>query len=78
MRADGRDQTRLTFRTADFQPAWSPDGRKLVFTSFRNGTPPDFENAEIYTMGADGSHQVNRTQHPAFDVDPDWGPLPKH
>ena len=72
MRADGRDQTRLTFQTADFQPRWSPDGRELVFTSFRDG------NSESYTMRADGSQQVNRSQYPAFDFDPDWGPLPKH
>jgi Tol biopolymer transport system component len=72
MRADGRDQTRLTFQTADFQPRWSPDGRKLVFTSFRDG------NSESYTMRADGSQQVNRSQHPSSDFDPDWGPLPKH
>ena len=78
MRADGRDQTRLTFQTADFQPRWSPDGRKLVFTSFRDATQNNPFNGEIYTMGADGSHQVNRTQHPAFDMDPGWGPLPKH
>ena len=29
-------------------------------------------------MRAEGSQQVNRSQHPAFDFDPDWGPLPKH
>jgi hypothetical protein len=35
-------------------------------------------NSESYTMRAEGSQQVNRSQHPAFDFDPDWGPLPKH
>jgi hypothetical protein len=32
-------------------------------------------DAEIYTMRADGSRQVNRTRNPAFDVDPDRQPL---
>ena len=26
-------------------------------------------------MDADGSHQVNRTENPAFDFHPDWQPL---
>jgi hypothetical protein len=29
-------------------------------------------NDEIYTMRADGSRQVNRTQHSGFDIQPDW------
>jgi Tol biopolymer transport system component len=73
MRADGRDQTRLTFNeVSDFLSAWSPDGRKITFTTDRDG------DLEIYTMRADGSRQVNRTRNPAFDIDPDWQPLPKH
>jgi hypothetical protein len=31
---------------------------------------------EVYTMRANGSRQVNRTQHPAFDIQPDWQALP--
>jgi len=27
-------------------------------------------------MRADGSQQVNRTNDPAIDIDPDWQPLP--
>ena len=56
MRADGGDQTRLTFDDlSDFLPAWSPDGREIAFTSFRDVTPEAEDNAEIYTMRADGS-----------------------
>ena len=67
MRANGGDQTRLTFDEAfDFGPAWSPDGRQIAFATDRDG------NDEIYTMRADGSRQVNRTRHPAFDIQPDW------
>lgn len=76
MRADGGDQTRLTFDDlSDFFPAWSPDGRKIAFTSFRDATEEAEDNAEIYTMRADGSDQVRRTNNPAFDADPDWQPL---
>ena len=76
MRADGGDQTRLTFDDlSDFFPAWSPDGRKIAFTSFRDATEEAEDNAEIYTMRADGSDQVRRTNDPAFDAAPDWQPL---
>ena len=41
---------------------------RIVFTSLRDG------NAEIYVMDADGGNQVNLTNHPAHDGDPDWSP----
>jgi Tol biopolymer transport system component len=70
MGANGGDLTRLTFNeVSDFRAAWSPDGRKITFTTDRDGS------LEIYTMRADGSRQVNRTRNPAFDFDRDWQPL---
>jgi TolB protein len=74
MQADGTRQRNLTRcpGVQDFDADWSPDGRKIAFVSERDG---DFE---VYTMRADGSRQVNRTRNPAFDLDPDWQPLPKH
>jgi TolB protein len=77
MRADGGDQTRLTFHDlSDFLPAWSPDGRRIAFTSFRDATHgEDEDNAEIYMMRADGSRLANLTKNVAFDVAPDWQPL---
>ena len=41
---------------------------KIVFMSKRDG------NAEIYVMNANGSEQINLTQHPAADYDPAWSP----
>jgi len=52
----------------DVYPFWSPDGRKIVFQSYRDGQP------EIYTMNADGSGQTRLTNHPAFDGQPAWSP----
>ena len=72
MRANGADQTRLTFDVlTDNFPTWSPDGAKIAFTSFRLA-PDENDNVEIFTMRADGSNQVNQTRNPAFDLDPDW------
>jgi Tol biopolymer transport system component len=76
MRADGSNQTRLTFDDlSDEFPAWSPDGRQIAFLSFRDVTPGTEGNSEIFTMRADGSNQVNRTNNLAFDITPDWQPL---
>ena len=40
-------------------PAWSHDGRTIVFVSWRDG------NGEVYAMDADGSRPRNLTQNPA-------------
>ncbi len=69
MNADGSNQTRITNNPAiDSQPAWSPDGTKIVFLSDRDG------NNEIYVMNVDGSGQTNLTNHPARDDSPAWSP----
>ena len=45
MNPDGSGQTRLTTDLADdSQPAWSPNGQRIAFTSGRDG------NFEIYVM----------------------------
>ena len=50
MNADGSDQRRLTRNLdIDLDPAWSPNGRSMAFTTNRDG------NYEIYVMNADGS-----------------------
>jgi Tol biopolymer transport system component len=49
-------------------PAWSPDGRTIVFVSWRD------RNGEIYAMDADSSSPRNLTQDPAQDVRPAWSP----
>ena len=41
MNADGSGQTRLTNNpAADGEPAWSPDGTKIAFTSDRATATP--------------------------------------
>lgn len=49
-------------------PAWSPDGRTIVFVNWRDG------NGEVYAMDANGSEPRNLTQNPAKDVRPAWSP----
>ena len=67
---NGDNQTNLTNHQAnDFEPAFSPDGSKIAFTSERSVTP-----GEVYVMDADGKNQVNLTKHVAYDSEPNWSP----
>jgi Tol biopolymer transport system component len=51
--------------SSSFNPAWSPDGRKIVFNK-----------GELFTMRADGSRQ--KPVRPGFDGHhPDWQPVPE-
>lgn len=52
--ADGSAEKRLTDAAGrDFEPAWSPDGSTIVFSSDRD----DPNNAVLYLMDADGANQ---------------------
>ena len=68
MNGTGSGQTRLTHTGLELEPAWSPDGRLIAFTSFRDG------NSEIYAMNAGGSGQTNLTNNPAADGGSAWSP----
>ena len=65
MNADGSRLTQITFNEFDDEnPAWSPDGKRIVFQ--RDLDPVRGQtDYDIFTMKADGSHQRNRTNNPA-------------
>jgi Tol biopolymer transport system component len=69
MNADGTELDPLTDNPrSDYKPAWSPDGKTIAFTSFRDG------NQEIYTMNANGTNQTNVTNDTAEDGVAAWSP----
>jgi WD40-like Beta Propeller Repeat len=66
---DGTGLTRLTNNpAADWDPSWSPDGKRIAFVSDRSSYP------EIYVMNADGSNVVRRTFFANSSSSPSWSP----
>jgi Tol biopolymer transport system component len=65
-RPDGSQAVNLTADSAsnDAWPHFSPDGRRIVFRSARDG------NQEIYLMNADGTGVRRLTRHEATDTMP--------
>ena len=88
-RRDGTDLRRLTVSPGyDAEGAFSPDGRRVVFCSFRDAFPTNKLSAvelkhietdpawfgEIYLMDADGSNARRLTDWPGYDGGPFFSP----
>ena len=56
---------------SEFDGAWSPDGRFVVY---RDSTRGLNEDDEIFVVRADGTEPRNITNDPANDWGPDWSP----
>ena len=78
--ADGTGLRRLT-RTAALEthPVWSPDGRRIAFTSDRHAKGGRLEPLgpafELYTMRADGRRLRRITHNRVPDLHPNWQPI---
>jgi TolB protein len=68
---DGANLRKITDNETiqDFDPTWSPDGLQLAYAS-----RTEDQEAEVWTINADGSDPRRLTENAATDFDPDWSP----
>ena len=59
---------------ADRSPAWSPDGKEIVFSSDRSN--PQGHELELYVISAGGGNARRLTHNKVWDLDPDWRRTP--
>jgi Tol biopolymer transport system component len=74
--ADGSGATNLTEEAGlfsdDRDPAWSPDGTRIAFSSLREG---EFESSsDIYVMNEDGTGRIRLTNSSDVEGEPTWSP----
>lgn len=62
-----RSLTNMSFAENE-DPAWSPDGSRIAFSSYRDG------NREIYVINADGTGLKRLTTNQVLDEFPFWSP----
>jgi len=68
--ASGAVRRLTTAQAADTAPAWSPDGRRIAFTSKRG----DDEAASLYVMPVDGGEPEKILELPSGVAGPKWMP----
>jgi Tol biopolymer transport system component len=73
MNADGTGQLQITqLGGANFGPSWTPDGRRLIFSS--NYRQPRSGNFDLYLVNLDGSGLEQITTDETFDGFPMFSP----
>lgn len=84
MNDDGSNVRRLTDTPMTVgSPNWSPDGQQIAFIMDLNSAEPGNlhglqQQFDLFVMNADGTRQLNLTEHPAQDFEGSWSPDGKY
>ena len=72
MNADGSDQLQLTTTPAsdEYEPEWSPSGRKLLFLRHQDNWGPNFR--ALHVINRDGTRHRNLTPGQRTHSEPEW------
>jgi Tol biopolymer transport system component len=75
MNADGTAHQQITnIDDGACQPAWSPDGTRLVYISPCASNQETYPGASLFLINADGNGWVQLPTQPGGDFDPVWSP----
>ena len=66
--SDGRASNLTRDAATEYDVSWSPDGKRITFSSDREGSP------DVFVANADGSGVRRLTDLPTIEHTPSWSP----
>jgi Tol biopolymer transport system component len=74
MDIDGNNQKTCAISGFNREPTWSPDGKKILFTSNMHSTYNGTYDRDLYVMDMNCQGLKRLTTHQAYDANPVWSP----